>query len=40
MYIPEFVCGIAATLLAEAVLLVVWGLSINKKSDKKKEDKK
>lgn len=33
MYIPEFICGIATTLLIEVALLVIWGLSSGKKKE-------
>lgn len=36
MYIPEFVCGIAFTLLAEVFLSVLWYLG-NEGNRKKKE---
>lgn len=34
MYIPEFVCGIAATLIAEVVGAIVWVIVCNKKKKK------
>lgn len=33
MYIPEFVCGIAATLIVEVVAVIIWGV----RNDKKKK---
>lgn len=37
MYIPEFICGVIATLLFEVGLSIVWYLSYNK--DKRGGDK-
>lgn len=34
MYIPEFVCGIAATLIAEVAAAVIWGIHNNRKKNK------
>lgn len=34
MYIPEFICGIAATLIFEGIALIIWGLSSGKKGEK------
>ena len=35
MYIPEFACGIGATILAETVLLIVYAAYDNWKKKKK-----
>lgn len=34
MYIPEFVCGVGATLLAELMAAIVWTIRDNKKKKK------
>ena len=31
MYIPPFVCGIIATILVEVILLIIYGIYINRK---------
>lgn len=31
MYIPEFICGIVFTLIAEIVIAVIWAMSNGKK---------
>lgn len=31
MYIPEFVCGIAFTVIAEIIIAVIWVISDSKK---------
>ncbi len=33
MYIPEFVCGIFAVLIAEVIAAIIWGI----RNDKKKK---
>ena len=35
MYIPEFVCGIGATILAEIVLLIVYAIYDSRKKKRK-----
>lgn len=35
MYIPEFVCGIVATILAEIVLLIIYAIYDGRKKKKK-----
>lgn len=35
MYIPEFVCGIGATVLTEIVLLIVYSIYDSRKKKKK-----
>lgn len=35
MYIPDFVCGIIFTILAEVVAIVVYGIVVAKKNKKK-----
>lgn len=35
MYIPEFVCGIIATILAEVVGIVIWYVVDTRKKKKK-----
>lgn len=34
MYIPEFVCGIVATLIAEIAAAIIWGIFDVKKKKK------
>lgn len=34
MYIPEFACGVGATILAEIVLLIVYAIYDSKKKKK------
>lgn len=40
MYIPEFVCGIGFTIIAEIFLLILHGMSADLISDKKKKNEK
>lgn len=35
MYIPEFVCGVAATILVEVVGIIVWFVVDTRKEKKK-----
>ena len=35
MYIPEFVCGIGATIIAEIALLIAYAIYDNRKKKKK-----
>ena len=35
MYIPEFVCGIAATILAEVAGIIIWYVIDTRKKKKK-----
>lgn len=34
MYIPEFVCGVAATLIVEVIASVIWVIRNDKKGKK------